>query len=305
MKIGITFGAYCPLHQGHLDLIMRAKNENDKCVVIVGGRRHDRGGELLPLEKRFALVKRLFQGDQSIIVGLINNSELGIDGSKTLANWKIWLQKVRDILEENNLLADTYVYTWYVAEALYAARIREICGEPVVLLDRQSNAVSGSKCRSEPFRYWRKITWPFRPFYTETILVTGFDTRKTDLLAADVGRYYSLVYTSNGAAAGGAENQATYSLSVCYPIFLMSADLPSFWQSLCSGTSAVSRVKLNKVFTLCGSFDEYSSQITIIRNFRQYLEVKNVPLQMLSGDRRENFCIMKDYVSSILADCQL
>ena len=29
MKIGITFGGYCPMHQGHLDLIMKAKEDKD------------------------------------------------------------------------------------------------------------------------------------------------------------------------------------------------------------------------------------------------------------------------------------
>ena len=37
MKIGITFGGYCPMHQGHLDLIMQAKKENDICYVVVCG----------------------------------------------------------------------------------------------------------------------------------------------------------------------------------------------------------------------------------------------------------------------------
>ena len=30
MKVGITFGGYCPMHMGHLDLIMKAKKENEK-----------------------------------------------------------------------------------------------------------------------------------------------------------------------------------------------------------------------------------------------------------------------------------
>ena len=34
---GITFGGYCPMHQGHLDLIMKAKKENDICYVVVCG----------------------------------------------------------------------------------------------------------------------------------------------------------------------------------------------------------------------------------------------------------------------------
>lgn len=36
-KIGITFGCYYPLHQGHMDLIMRSKKENDLSFVFVCG----------------------------------------------------------------------------------------------------------------------------------------------------------------------------------------------------------------------------------------------------------------------------
>ena len=38
-SIGIVFGSFAPLHQGHLDVIMKAKKECDGgCVVIVDGR---------------------------------------------------------------------------------------------------------------------------------------------------------------------------------------------------------------------------------------------------------------------------
>ena len=39
MNIGICFGGYCPLHRGHLDLIMKSKKTNDFTFVIVCG--HD------------------------------------------------------------------------------------------------------------------------------------------------------------------------------------------------------------------------------------------------------------------------
>ena len=38
-RVGIVFGTFAPMHQGHLDVIMRAKKECDGgCVVIVDGR---------------------------------------------------------------------------------------------------------------------------------------------------------------------------------------------------------------------------------------------------------------------------
>ena len=57
-NIGIVFGGFCPLHQGHLDLIMRAKKENDYAIVVVCGYDTDPIAEeaQLPLIKRFRII---------------------------------------------------------------------------------------------------------------------------------------------------------------------------------------------------------------------------------------------------------
>ena len=46
-SIGVVFGTFAPLHQGHLDMIMRAKKENDGGVIVIccGNNTDDKGCE--------------------------------------------------------------------------------------------------------------------------------------------------------------------------------------------------------------------------------------------------------------------
>lgn len=64
-KIGVVFGSFAPLLQGHLDLIMRAKKENDGgCLVIVCGYSGDKGEPLMPHDKRYRYVREFFRGQE-------------------------------------------------------------------------------------------------------------------------------------------------------------------------------------------------------------------------------------------------
>ena len=102
MKIGITFGGYCPMHQGHLDLIMKAKKENDICYVVVCGYDNEpRANETgLTLNRRFSLVKQMFKDDEQIRVLQVNDTKLGIDESMSESNWDIWLDCVQNQIEK-------------------------------------------------------------------------------------------------------------------------------------------------------------------------------------------------------------
>ena len=77
-KIGICFGGYCPLHQGHLDLIMKSKKENDIVYVIICGFDEEpRALEIgLPLRRRISLVRKLFLGAELIRILELNDSDL-------------------------------------------------------------------------------------------------------------------------------------------------------------------------------------------------------------------------------------
>ena len=214
-KVGICFGGYCPMHQGHLDIIMRAKKENDICFVIVCGFDGEERAESigLPLRRRVSLVRRLFKGDEQIKVLEINDTELGIDESMSSSNWVIWVAKVWELISKEFGLptlepVDTNAYTWYVAESFYKENIEAIMAtfkhgtcdivnprySKIELMDR-INPISGTGIRENPLKFWNKIAWTFRPYFSTNILITGTASEGKSTLTRDIATYFGLPYS--------------------------------------------------------------------------------------------------------------
>lgn len=203
-RIGICFGGYCPLHQGHMDVIMRAKKENDICYVIVCGYDNEpRGWEInLNLDERFELISDFFKDDEQIRVRMINDTELGIDESMSDNNWKVWQNRVAKFVYEQNfdepietiIDIDKHI-TWYVAEPYYKTCIERnnIFVANVVLVDKV-NPVSGTQIRKNPVKYWNKITAPFKPYLCKNILVIGTASEGKSTLVKDIARYFDIPY---------------------------------------------------------------------------------------------------------------
>ena len=200
-KIGICFGGYCPLHQGHMDIIMRAKKENDICYVIVCGYDNEpRGWEInLNLDERYSLISNFFKEDEQIRVRYINDTVLGIDESMSDHNWKVWTDEVKrliikDINNEYQFTHD-YEYTFYVAEAFYKKSIEKNCNwvNDVILINKL-NPISGTQIRKNPVKYWNKITAPFKPYLCKNILIIGTASEGKSTLVRDISRYFDIPY---------------------------------------------------------------------------------------------------------------
>lgn len=200
MKIGICFGGYIPLHQGHMDVIMKAKKQTDKCLVIVCGYDNEpRALEVgLPLRRRVSLVRKSFKDDEQIVVTEINDTKLGIDESMSEHNWDVWTLEAMSIAHKIFGYKDNE-YHWYVGESVYCDALgRRFCATKerhvIHLIDRLENPVSGTEIRQNPIKYWNKIALPFRCHFSTNILITGTASEGKSTLTRDIAHYFGIPY---------------------------------------------------------------------------------------------------------------
>lgn len=187
--VGVVFGSFAPLHQGHLDLIMRAKKENDGgCIVIVCGYDGDKGEPLMPHKKRYRYVREFFADDDLVAVYAINDTESMREQYPN--GWTSWMSEFDDIYEKATDNGPECV--WYVGDKNYYDDLTDMWNEKAVLVDRTAtNPISATMIRQNPVKYWDKIATPFRRIFSHNILITGTASEGKSILVTDLGKYFN------------------------------------------------------------------------------------------------------------------
>lgn len=196
-RVGVVFGSFAPLHQGHLDLIMRAKKENDGgCIVIVCGYDGDKGEPLMPHNKRYRYVREFFADDDLVAVYAINDTESMRPNYPN--GWDSWMKEFDDIWEKAvRGYEEDWVWVdpervWYVGDENYYNDLVNKQHETAVLVDRiADNPISATMIRQNPIKHWDKITTPFRRVFSHNILITGTASEGKSTLVTDLGKYFN------------------------------------------------------------------------------------------------------------------
>lgn len=194
-SVGIVFGSFAPLHQGHLDLIMQAKKENDAgCLVISCGYDGDKGEPIMPHIKRYRYVREFFADDSLVAVYGINETEIGAD--RYPDGWDRWIAEFERIFSK--AVAGVKRRVWYVGDPCYYDDLVSR-GEIAVLVDRDENPISGTAIRDNPIKHWDKIAFPFRRVFSTNILICGTASEGKSVLTADLGKYFNAPYSTEYA----------------------------------------------------------------------------------------------------------
>lgn len=193
-SVGVVFGSFAPLHQGHLDLIMRAKKENDGgCIVICCGCDGDKGEPSMPHTKRYRYVREFFADDNLVAVYSINDTELGI--SSYPDGWDGWLEEFERIFQKAIGTDVPPKRVWYVGDENYFHDLEDR-GEDAVLVDRVAdNPICATMIRQNPIANWDKITFPFRRVFSTNILICGTASEGKTTMTRDLGKYFNAPYS--------------------------------------------------------------------------------------------------------------
>ena len=205
-RVGVVFGSFAPLHQGHLDLIYRAKKENDGgAIVIVCGYDGDKGEPTMPHSRRYRYVREFFADDDLVAVYGINDTEIGAPMYPN--GWPKWLEEFANIWAQATAITATDApgrvaplmtrpeRVWYVGDHEYFLDLTQR-GEKAILVDRVAdNPICATMIRQNPIKHWDKITFPFKRLFSHNILICGTASEGKSTLTADLGKYFNAPYS--------------------------------------------------------------------------------------------------------------
>ena len=165
-NIGIVFGCFIPFHRGHESLVKRALEENDRMIIAVCGYQEDRGKDFLPFTMRYKLVKEMFRDNPRVVVGLIDDKKIGLDGTFTHENWVAW---GNELFSSAGIDPTSAHFNWYTGEPSYVEKLGVIYPDHTFnLVDRQIVKTSGTEIRNNPMVHADDISNVFKEYLRKT-----------------------------------------------------------------------------------------------------------------------------------------
>ena len=178
VRLGIVFGCFIPLHSGHLSILKKALEENDKVIVGICGYDDDRGKDFIPFRDRIELTKKaLGKMSSKIVFSVIDDKKIGLSGKFDYKSWELWSGELfRNVKipegENRNWIFKISRTTWYTGEQSYNEVLSSIYkSHKFVFVERSIIPVSGTMIRQEPEKYIKEIHPVFIEYLKEKNII--------------------------------------------------------------------------------------------------------------------------------------
>ena len=207
-KIGVVFGTFAPLHNGHQAIIYKALMENDGVVLIVSGYKGDRGDVIgLPLEKRFRYLREAFNDELNLRIDLLDESDL----SRYPEGWDDWTLKFNDIIQNNLKDSGSHQFKAYVGEPEYVDELKKRLPHnfEINLQDRTLIPITATEIREHPLKHWNSINRIFRRHFTKKVLVAGSASTGKSTLVKRLARTFNAPFSEEYARLYEEQNNVT------------------------------------------------------------------------------------------------
>ena len=180
MTSGFLLGKFMPPHAGHVFLVETARALVDELTILVCWLADDP----IPGPLRLAWMKELFPSCR--VVGHGAAAPQAPDEHPDF--WAIWRGIVRE--------AHPGPINLLFASEPYGARLAREVGAAFRPVDpeRSGLPVSATAIRSDPWREWRHIPAPVRPYYARTICLHGVESTGKSWLAPRLAAHFSTLH---------------------------------------------------------------------------------------------------------------
>ena len=189
--IGVFFGGFAPFHLGHFKQVMRAKRENDACIIVVSGYDNDRGESVgLNFMDRFRYLREIFADDEQVAIALLNENNL----PKYPLGWNEWIMELKNCIK--NALETEAAYKSsklriYIGEKDYIEKLQQAFPlAEIRYTPRDKFTISATSIRKNPIKYWQYIMKPFQKEFTFKVLVAGTASGGKTHLVRDLSKSF-------------------------------------------------------------------------------------------------------------------
>lgn len=168
-SVGILFGEFEPLHNGHLDTIIQLKDKHDYVALIAMG---DGGAFEANLNK----LKIFFADDRKVKILYVDETDLPSNHNclnNSALFWQEWVKEATNHLKYT--FGEDGDFTWYNHNVFFRETLESL-GNKIESLPSGAMLDISQKIAADPLYQWDNICWPWRENYAHKFYIYGNDS---------------------------------------------------------------------------------------------------------------------------------